>query len=484
MTSHRQIFRSSAIIGGASVINVVISIVKVKLLAVLLGPAGIGLMGLYQNIINMTAKLAGCGMDSSGVRQISASVEDAEALYIARRALWLGNLVLGLAGMVILWLLREPVAQWVFGNTSHAGQVGWLGVGLLLTLIAGSQTALLQGLRRIDDLARVTVLSALVGAIVGVFAVYLMGADGVLWFVLTAPGVNIAVAGYYASRLPHPQLPYDLKAIRQQWLVMLKLGIPFMAAGLLMLITQLAARSIILRDIGLDASGYFQAAWAISMTYVAFVLNTMAMDYFPRLTAVISDERRACQLVNEQSEMALLLAGPALLAMITLAPWVIHLLYAQSFSPAAEILSWQVLGDILKVASFPIGFVFLATGRGGVYIGLQLVWSAAYLGTLIPGIQEWGLVMAGVGYGAAHLCLFVAISIAANRLIGLNQEPRNWRFALLLLLAGGITVFLKGQSVIASYTVGLLATLLFGIYSLRRLDQLIDLTGWLRQKLA
>ena len=60
MTSHRQIFRSSAIIGGASVINMVIGMVKVKVLAVLLGPAGIGLMGLYQNIMSMAATLAGC----------------------------------------------------------------------------------------------------------------------------------------------------------------------------------------------------------------------------------------------------------------------------------------------------------------------------------------------------------------------------------------------------------------------------------------
>jgi len=150
MKSHRQIFRSSAIIGGASLINMVIGIVKVKVLAVLLGPAGIGLMGLYQNIIGMTSKLASCGMDSSGVRQLAAYVDDAETLYVVRRALWLGNLILGVAGMAILWLLREPVAQWVFGDSAHASEVGWLGIGLLLTLMAGSQTALLQGLRRVN----------------------------------------------------------------------------------------------------------------------------------------------------------------------------------------------------------------------------------------------------------------------------------------------------------------------------------------------
>ena len=317
---------------------------------------------------------------------------------------------------------------------------------------------------------------------VGILAVYLLGKDGVLWFVLTAPAVNFLVASYYAARLPHPQVPYDLAAIQQQWLAMLKLGIPLMSAGLLTLITQLAVRSIVLRELGLEASGYFQAAWAISMTYVGFVLNAMVMDYYPRLTTAISDHERARKLVNEQAEMALLLAGPVLMAMITLAPWVIHLLYAQSFSPAAEILRWQVLGDIFKVASVPIVFIFLATGHGGIAIGIQLIWSAAYLGPVVLGIREFGLVMAGVGFWVAYLIYYVVVAIVANKLIGFKPTQRNWHFTLLLLLAGGITMFLAAQSATAGYAIGSLATLLVSVYSFRRLDHLIDLTGWLRQK--
>jgi PST family polysaccharide transporter len=337
-------------------------------------------------------------------------------------------------------------------------------------------------LRRIDDLARVSILSALVGAVVGILAIYLLGKDGVLWFVLTAPAVNFLVVSYYAARLPRPHVPSDLVAIQQQWLAMLNLGIPFMASGLLMSITQLAMRSLVLRDLGLEASGHFQAAWAISMTYLMFVLNAMVMDYYPRLAAAISDHQRAGKLVNEQAQMTLLMAGPLLLAMITLAPWVIHLLYAQGFGPAAEMLRWQMLGDILKVATTPIIFIFLAAGRGGAYIGIQFLWSAVYLGTFVLGIEEFGLVMAGVSFGIAYLVLYVVVAIVTNRLVGFKPTQRNWQFALLLLLAGASTIILAMQSAPAGYAIGALATLIVSAYSWRRLDHLIDLTGWLRQK--
>jgi len=214
------------------------------------------------------------------------------------------------------------------------------------------------------------------------------------------------------------------------------------------------------------------------------VLNAMAMDYFPRLTAAVSDRESAGKLVNEQAEMALLLAGPVLMAMITLAPSVIHLLYSQSFSPAAEILRWQVLGDILKVASVPIVFIFLATGNGGIAIGVQLVWGAAYLGVLVLGIQEFGLVMAGVGFWVSYLIYYLVVVILANKLIGFKPSKRNLFFTLTLMLTGGIIMFLAAQSAPTGYAVGLLATLLVSIYSMRRLDHLIDLTGWLRQRFA
>lgn len=463
-------------------INMVIGIVKVKVLAVLLGPVGVGLMGLYQNTLGVASKLAGCGLDSSGVRQLAAVADEAETLSVVRRALWLANLLLGSAGLAILWLLREPVARWVFGDGARAVEVGWLGVGLLLTLIAGSQTALLQGLRRVNDLARVSILSAVVAALVGIVAVYLLGTTGVLWFVLTAPAVNFLVAGYYAARLPYTRIEYDGNAIREQWLAMLKLGIPLMSAGLIMLITQLAVRSIVLREFGLEASGYFQAAWAISMTYVGFVLNAMAMDYFPRLTTAISDHTNASRLVNEQAEMALLFVGPALIAIITLAPWVIHLLYARDFGPAVEILKWQALGDIFKVASVPIVFIFLATGQGIVAIGIQLLWSATYLGLLVLGIGEFGLVMTGVGFGAAYLIYYAVVAVIANKVIGFKLTPRNRRFVFLLLVSGGLTIFLAARSPAAGYTVGALGTFLVSVYSVRRLDHLIGLTGWVRQK--
>ena len=484
MISHPQIFRSSAIIGGASAINIAVGIIKVKALAVLFGAAGIGLLGLYQNILSISSTIAGGGINNSGVRQLAVSVDDAALFATIRRALWLTSLVLGLIGMTILWLFRETVSALVFGDIEYAEDVGWLGLGILLTLIANSQTALLQGLRRIGDMAWVTVQGSVIGAIAGLLVVWMLGRDGVLWFVLVSPAASVLAALRCVSRLPNSRERWDWRAINHQWRALLTLGIPLMTAGLLALVTQLFARSLIQQKLGLEASGHFQAAWAISMTYISFALGAMAADYYPRLSAAIHDHERAKNLVNEQTEVALLLAGPVLLAMITLSPLVIAVLYAQSFTPASEMLRWQMLGDIFKIMSWPMGFVIMALGRGGLFIVTQVTWNLVYLLFIWFGLDKMGILAAGIGYCVSYAVSLVVTWIMVMRLINFSAKTQNVLFFAALILAVGLILPVVYYVPHMAYVVGVLITIPFGIYSVYRINHMLNLGAWLRPKIG
>ena len=471
-------------IGGSSFINMLVGMLRVKALAVLLGPTGIGLMGLYQNIMNMGAILASCGVETSGVRQIATSSSQVELLATVRRAMLFGSTILGTAGMVLLWLLRDTISILIFGDTVHAGSVSWLGLGVLLTVIAGAHTALLQGLRRVADLAKIGIFSAASAAIAGVSAVFFLGEGGVLWFVIATPAANLILSRYFAVQLPHTYTAHELAEVKRTWVALLKFGIPLMTAGLLTLITQLIVRSIVLRDLGLEASGLFHAAWTISMTYAAFALSAMAMDYFPRLSSAIDDKSKARTIVNEQAEMALLLTGPLLIALITLAPWMIHLLYSEEFKPAAEILKWQVLGDILKVSIAPCVYIFLANGNGGIAIAIQSVWCAVYLGTVAIGINDYGLAITGMSFLLAYIIYTSVVAFLAFKLIGYLPSRRISLITLFLFTLGAMIAYIATQSQSAGLLFGTIATIVVGGYSLRRLDRLTDLKKWLQQRLG
>ena len=482
MSSHREIFRSSAIIGGSSAFSIIIGVVRVKVLALLLGPAGIGLLGIYQNIMGVASTVAGCGLGDSGVRTLALAGGSEEVLTAVRRALLLTNLLLGLGGMLVLWLAREPIAHMVFEGAIRASDVGWLGLGVLFTLLATSQTSLLQGLRRIGDLARVSVISALLTTSVGIVFVFILGESGIVWFVITTPAMGMVVVTYFTRRLPLPESKYDWPRVRQQCQSMIKFGVPVMVAALLNAGTVLLARSLILRELGIEATGHFAASWTISMTYLGFILGAMATDYYPRLSAVIKSPEDARRLVNEQGEMALLLGGTVILAMVTLAPWVMYLLYSAAFEVAAEVLRWQMLGSIIKLIGWPMGFVVLASGRSGLFVYTQLVWNAIFLLCLYLLINQLGLLAVGLGFCFAYAVSALNVWYVVYKLIGIVPTLFNMSATGFLIISGGAIIYLAGISFTLSLYFGGFLTALVATFSLRRISKLIDITDWLKNR--
>ena len=57
--------------GFVQVFKAVVSILKNKIAAVLIGPEGMGILGIYQSVISMIQTGAGLGVNQSAVRDVS-----------------------------------------------------------------------------------------------------------------------------------------------------------------------------------------------------------------------------------------------------------------------------------------------------------------------------------------------------------------------------------------------------------------------------
>ena len=338
--AYRQILRASSIIGGASVVNVLLGLLRNKAAAVLLGPAGVGLIGLLQSLVATASTVAALGFGNVGTRQIAeaAGTGDDVAIAAARRALAIGTFVLALVGAGVFWALRDLLAVRVLGDARLADEVGWLALAVALTVAAGSQVALLTGLRRIGDIARVSVSSAALSTLLGVGALWLWRGDALTAFVLAAPVASFLLGHFYVARLPRTHaVRAPFPQLVAQWRTLARLGLAFVGTGLVGHLGLLLVRTLVQRELGTHALGQFQASWTVSMTYIGFVLTAMGTDFYPRLTAAMRDRAEAMRIVNDQSEVALLLAGPVLLGALSLSPWLFELLFSSRFQEAATV---------------------------------------------------------------------------------------------------------------------------------------------------
>lgn len=481
--SYRRILKSSSIIGGASVINIVIGLVRTKVLALLLGPSGVGIVSLYTGLLSTAAVVVTMGTNTIGIRQIAEanSKDDQLALFKIRQTMFWGTILMASIGALLVWLLREILAVYVLGNGIYANIVGWLAIGVALSVASASQGALMQGMRRIGDIALLSIYGSLLNTILGLILLWYWGASGLVAFVLISPIINFVLGHWFISRLPKiASSAIQIDVIAYQWFTMVRLGFPFLGVGVISSLVQLWIRVDVGDSLGADSLGHFQAAWTISMQYIGFVLAAMGADYFPRLCGVIDDHKAATRLVNEQTEIALLLSTPVFIVMIGLAPWVIHLLYSSAFMPAVEVLRWQILGDILKVVSWPLGFVILALGAGKTFFYTESLVLLLMGGLIAGGVSSFGLKITGIAFFVSYLVYLPLVYMLAIRRLGFK-----WNSKVTSLLSSAIFLCVLVSFLSTHYwwggasAIGL--SVLYGLFTLVRLAQMSGVGGFVGQ---
>jgi O-antigen/teichoic acid export membrane protein len=435
-SSHGHTIRATSIIGGASLVNIVLGLVRMKVAAVVLGPVGIGTLGLLQNLLNAAATAGGLNLGVAGARQIvdSESKDGEFGAWAAQRAVLVTACTLAVASALIFWLFREPLAALIFQNRGRAGDVGWLAVGVGATAAAGYQTAVLSARRRIGDIARLTMISATVGALIGTGCIIIWKADGILPFILAAPLATLAFGWIFLRRAPVVGGPPDSTSIRPHVVSLVGQGAALTIAVFVILCGQLAIRTLVERSLGASALGHFQAAWTITTVYLFFIFQAMASDYLPRLTAVMGEPQQARRLVDGQAEVGILLAAPILLVMIGMAPWALAILYTSEFVEAATLLRYQMLGDLLRLAFWPVAIVLMAGGASRHYTVAEIIGTAFLVGATTALLPVAGLAAPGMAYVVANLGYGTLIMLIARRIYGIVLGVHVARqFALLAI---------------------------------------------------
>jgi PST family polysaccharide transporter len=474
--SYGQILKSSAFIGGSSVINIFLGMIRAKAIAVLLGPGGMGLFGNYNAIADLARSVAGMGLGSSGVREIAQAAATGDHQRIARTA----ALVLRAAGFfafigaALVAALCVPIGWLAFGTFDHSWEIALLALAILFGSIGAAQMALIQGLRRIADLARASSFGALGGTIATIPIIYFLGERGVVVAIVTVALISLALTTYFSRRLRTAGVCLTWGELRSETRDLLKLGVVFMASGLMAQGVACLVRIIVTRGLGLDAAGFYQASWALGGLYIGMILQAMGADFLPRLSAVIQNHEEGNRLVNEQTEVSLLMAGPGVLATLTFAGPIIYLLNTSEFAPAVPLLRWICLGMFLRVVSWPMGFILIARGARKAFFWSEFAASALQLILVWIGMSWLGLQGTGVAFFAMYVVYSALVYAIVRPMTGFSWSSENRRiglgFGLLIALVFTVSFVSSGLWYMAG---GGILTVLSGLYSLRKICQLV-----------
>ena len=167
-------------------------------------------------------------------------------------------------------------------------------------------------------------------------------------------------------------------------------------------------------------------------------LQAMGVDFYPRLTAASHDNVECNRLVNEQTQVSVLLAGPGLIATLTLAPVVVHLFYSAEFNDAVTILRWFCVGMMMRIIAWPMGFIVLAKNEQRIFFWTELAAASIQVGLAWVLVKNFGPAGAGMAFFGLYIWHSLLIGFIVNRISGFRWSAENLRLGALYIAATAI----------------------------------------------
>lgn len=400
--------------------NMLFQLFRNKLLAVALGPVGVGWIALVNNLVETAAVVAGGGVADSLNRELARKKPAFTQAQLVSTAL-------GIALALLAVAFPAAVAALVW-TVPESGVLAVAIAGLFVAILSATGWRFVAGCFLGLGMARTMAIASLSAAGMNLALTAALLAAGFrdpVLFVVLAPFCLICSGLFFARRTLAERL--DLLSIRSLPARKPVLGVALpVAAGLLLEpMTSFYVRSATGLKMGEAAIGHLQPGF-LFVFVAAALFNTVAGITLVRWDQ--SHERPFSRNYLIMLAVVLLFPVIAIAATFLLSPvypFFISLFFADDFRDGAAAVPWLLSGEVFRMAGAMLLYTFFSRGMG-------------YL-TLIPRVV--GLAVAVMAVHAAGSFTLVTASQSYAAAFG-----ANFFVSLLMWLALQVRLTLKPQA--------------------------------------
>ena len=407
----RMAMKAMGLFGGVQVMGILCSIIRTKLVALWIGPVGIGLFGLFNNALEMISTGTNLGIRSSSVRDISQALASDRGLVarmvtvVRRWSLWLG-----LAGALLTLSLAPLLSQITFGDSAHIWGFVALSIAVLLQALTNGEYAILQGTARLKRLASVTLWGTIVGLAISIPMFYLLRERSILPSIIAYAAALAAFAWLFRNR-DYPSVKVNSRETFDMGKGFVRLGIYMTLGNFATILASYAFNAWLNVNAGTETVGYYQAGYTLINKYTGLILTALGMEYYPRLAKVAESRMRLRAFVSQEINVAIAVMAPVVALFILLREVVVWLLYTPEFNVILTFISWGMIGTVLRTLSWCLAFTILAKGDGKTYLWTEVASAVINLALNIVFYRWWGLTGLGIAFLVSYLLYTIIIAV-------------------------------------------------------------------------
>lgn len=451
------ILKTMGLFGSVQGLSIICALLRAKLIALWIGPVGVGLLGLYNATVEMLSSATQLNLRTSAVRDISAHRDGDRPmrdLIVSIVVRW--SWVLGAVGALVMLAGAPLLSRITFGDMSHTVAFLWLSVVMLLSSLTGGREAVLQGLGRLNRLAGASVWGTVAGTAIAIPMYRLWGEASIVPSIIVFTVSNF-IAIYIASRR---QVTVKHAGFRE----MTDKGREFLALGAYMTVSAFATYlasylfMIWLNSRGGESMvGYYQAGYTVVTRYVGLIFTAIAVEYFPRLSKVARSARRMNVYMNHEAGVVLWVLMPCVTLMILFHSLIVTLLYSSEFAVIGPYIVWGAVGIVFRGLSWCMAYMLIARGAGKYYLLTELLSCVLYLVCNVGCYIAGGIEMLGFAYMIWYIGYALIVAAVCRKALGIVPGRQVVVLCLTVVMFAVITALLVDRCTIVAAAVTLVA---------------------------
>lgn len=402
----------------ATAAKLLAGLVILKLVAWMAGPEGVGRLGQFMSLMSVLAVLAGGGISAGVVKYVAEYRDHPQRLSrLLSAALWYALCASCLIGCIGLLLSRQ-IAGWLLGDVRYQGLIAVLAAVQLGIALVNYILAVINGFMDVKRLAFIQVLGSLLSIVVALLLARWLHLYGALLALVVGQLLVLAVGLPAWWRSPYfDRGMLRMRFDREMTLRLAAFSVMTLTSALLPPLVNIAVRDHLAAQFGWEQVGYWQAVSKVSDAYLLFLTTAINVYYLPKLAStharapLVSELRQAYRYI--MPAVVVLAVG-----VYVCRDWVTALLFSADFTTANGLYGPQLVGDVVKIASFVLSYVMLAKAMTRLFVASELAFAISYVVLVYLFTARFGLVGAMYAFTVNYVLYLVFNVIVVRRYLG------------------------------------------------------------------
>lgn len=415
--SRADIVKVFSLTALSTLVKMFTGFVSIKIIAVILGPEGLALMGQLGNFASIIMAVAAVGINNGITKYVAEFKEDKFVLKnlfsTAYRITIYGSLACGLFMIICNSLLGRLLLK-----TSEYNYIFIIfGITIVFYAVNNLLISIVNGLKDFRLFVKINIANSIIGLIYTVIFVVALGLPGAFISFVTYQSIALVITvimlrkydwfcwEYFKEKL---SIPITRKYMHYSLMTLVSIAVVPVA--------QLILRSYVINNMSDLAAGWWEAMNRLSTMYLLVVTSSFGVYYLPRLSELKSNIELRAEIIKAYKVIIpLLTVGFVFIYFLRF--FIIRILFTPDFYPMENLFLWQLLGDLFKISSWLLAFLMIAKSRTIAFISTEILSSVFYVIIALVMINVVGIVGLVQAYFINYVVYLIVVMIIFRKIL-------------------------------------------------------------------